>query len=145
MPAMARPRRRRSPSPFRIHPLWLIGLITISVVLVVVGFAKDTSRESPVNTAQTLQKTIGGPWLRARRVGVLPTAVQDSAAAPVAGHGAILLGGLDRNDSSTPTLELVGIGPHRSLGALGTPLHDAAAAAVGSSVYLFGEIGRAHV
>lgn len=138
MRAMARPPHRRSSSPFRIHPLWLVGLIAISVVLVVVGFAKDTSSESPVSTTPALLKTAGGPWLRARPVGVLPAAVQDSAAAPVPGHGAILLGGLDRNDSSTPTLELVGIGPHRSLGSLGTPLHDAAAAAVGSSVYLFG-------
>jgi outer membrane protein assembly factor BamB len=140
IPSMsARPRKRRAPSTFRIHSLWLTALIAASLIAVVVGFATDTRR-----TAQTtnpyLYKSIAkdGPWLKARRVGVLPAAIQDPAAAPVAGHGAILLGGLDSNDTSVATAQLVGVGPHRTLKNLSVPLHDAAAATVGSFVYLFG-------
>jgi outer membrane protein assembly factor BamB len=134
----ARPRRRRAPSSFRIHSLWLTALIAVSLVLLVVGFASDTRRTSDTTEGLFTAKPIAGPWLNARRVGLLPAAVQDAAAAPVAGHGAILLGGLDPNQTSTPAIELVGAGPHRSLGSLGTALHDAAAATVGSNVYLFG-------
>ena len=138
-PMPARPLNRRGLSSFRIHSLWLTALIAISLVLVAVGFATDTQRTSDI-TNPYLYKAItrGGPWLSARKVGVLPAAIQDSAAAPVAGHGAILLGGLNSSDISTTTAELVGVGPHRILKGLNIALHDAAAATVGPYVYLFG-------
>ena len=136
----ARQPRRRAPSSHRIHSLWLTTLIVVSFVLVVVGFATSARRtsDSDVSRGLLLAHPASGPWLSARRVGLLPAAVQDAAAAPVAGHGALLLGGLDQNSSSTARIQLVGAGPHRSLGTLGTSLHDAAAATIGSYVYLFG-------
>jgi outer membrane protein assembly factor BamB len=52
--------------------------------------------------------------------------------------GALLLGGLDSSQSSVPTIHLVGAHAPKLLGNLETPLHDAAAAKLGSKVYLFG-------
>src|SRR5689334_23537453 len=134
MPTMsARPQRRRA-SLQRIHSLWLTVLIVASLVLVVVGFATSAHHRTdsnPPNAASTSNASAvsapGGPWLGAHRLKSLPTAIQDQAAASVAG-GALLLGGLSSSQSSVATIQMTGANASKALGHLQTPLHDAAAA-----------------
>ncbi len=76
--------------------------------------------------------------LRAREAGRIPLAIQDAAAAPLAGNTVALLGGLDATDVSRAGIVTVKNGSSSNIGSLPTPLHDAAAVALGSSVYLFG-------
>ncbi len=134
----ARSRRRRALSSPRTHSLWLTTLIGISAVLLVVGFVTDTQRASHDSASLPLRVGASGPWLAARQVASLPAAVQDAAAAPIPNEGALLLGGLDSSQTSQPSIELAGPDRNNALGKLAVPLHDAAAAAVGGSVYLFG-------
>ena len=141
MPGMsARPHRRRASSQ-RIHSLWLTSLIVASLVLVVVGLATSAHHDSDSKrqgaTALAKVSAPGGPWLGVRRLKSLPSAIQDPAAASVPG-GALLLGGINSNQSSVPTIQFVGANTSKTLGSLQTPLHDAAAAKLGSKVYLFG-------
>src|SRR5690349_16597191 len=135
MPEMsARPHGRRALSQ-RIRSLWLTALIVASLVLVVVGLAtsahhdSDSKRQGP--TAAAKVSATGGPWLSVRRLKALPSAIQDPAAASVPG-GALLLGGVNSNQSSAPTIQFVGTKTSKTLGSLQTALHDAAAAKLGS-------------
>src|SRR5581483_2391514 len=130
MPGMsARPQRRRA-SSHRIHSLWLTALIVASLVLVVVGLATsartDSDSKRQRTTAVVKGSATGGPWLHVRRLEPFPSAIQDPAAASVPG-GALLLGGINSNQSSVPTIQFVRAKTSKTLGTLQAPLHDAAA------------------
>jgi hypothetical protein len=70
--------------------------------------------------------------------GQLPAAVQDAAAAPAGSAGVLLIGGLDRDETSVADVIQIDGGDVRRIGALSTALHDACASAVAGQVYLFG-------
>ena len=72
------------------------------------------------------------------RSSTLAAPVQDAAAAPLAGEGVLLAGGLTPADTSSDALTIVGRAGVRSLGRLPTAFHDSAAASIGRAVYLFG-------
>jgi hypothetical protein len=79
--------------------------------------------------------------LTVRRIGSLGDPVQDAAAAPVGGDGAVLLGGLTAADVSRPDILRLSGGRVAHRGSLPTPLHDAAAVTLGGKVYLLGGQG----
>ena len=103
----------------RIHSLWLTSLIVASLVLVVVGLATSAHHDSDSKrqgaTALAKVSAPGGPWLGVRRLKSLPSAIQDPAAASVPG-GALLLGGINSNQSSVPTIQFVGAKRRRRWG-----------------------------
>jgi DNA-binding beta-propeller fold protein YncE len=72
-----------------------------------------------------------------RPAGELDAAVQDAAPAPF-GDGAVLAGGLTPTDLSTDSIVTVTRAGSRAVGHLPSALHDAAAATIGSSTYVFG-------
>ena len=76
--------------------------------------------------------------LVARRTGTLAQAEQDAAPAPAGGNRVLLLGGLTPADTSSDAITLAGPTGGRVVGRLPGALHDAAAARLGGSVYLFG-------
>ena len=124
MPGMsARPHGRRASSQ-RIHSLWLTSLIVASLVLVVVGLATSAHHDSDSKrqgaTALAKVSAPGGPWLGVRRLKSLPSAIQDPAAASVPG-GALLLGGINSNQSSVPTIQFVGANTSKTLGSSSDP------------------------
>lgn len=80
----------------------------------------------------------GGVHLVVSAAGQLPTAVQDAAAAPVAGTGALLIGGLDSAEASVADVVQIEGGTAKRVATLPTALHDACASAVGGAVYVFG-------
>jgi DNA-binding beta-propeller fold protein YncE len=72
-----------------------------------------------------------------RPAGQLDAAVQDAAPAPFGG-GAVLAGGLTSSDVSTDSIVTATRAGSRAVGHLPGALHDAAAATIGSSTYVFG-------
>jgi YVTN family beta-propeller protein len=76
--------------------------------------------------------------LVARRAGRLADPVQDAAAITLDGAHAMLLGGLTASDVSTDQVSVVSLAGSRAARALPTAVHDAGAARIGGSVYLFG-------
>ncbi len=83
------------------------------------------------------------PRLRTRRTGTLNAPLEDAAAAALDRSSAILLGGLDAEDTSTAAIVVLAPGT-RGTGAtyigarLPEPQHDAQAAVLGGAVYVFG-------
>ena len=117
----------------------LVGLAVIAIAAVAVSLGSGSGR-SPrrATTEATLAPASTPPWLGSRRTGRLRVPVQDSAAVPIGGASAAVLGGLDQSASSRTMIERVSGASDVSIGQLPTPLHDAAAASVDGSVYLFG-------
>jgi len=73
-------------------------------------------------------------------VGALSEGIQDAAAAPgsTSGRLVVLLGGLSASDVSTNAIRVADAKRERTIGTLPVALHDAAAAYLGGSDYLFG-------
>ena len=76
--------------------------------------------------------------LHYRSLGTTPTAIQDAAGAPAAGGISVLAGGLSAADTSTDEVWRLSGGHLVSSGHLPGPQHDAQAAALGGTVYVFG-------
>jgi N-acetylneuraminic acid mutarotase len=81
--------------------------------------------------------------LRARRTGTLSAALEDAAAASLGQGRVVLLGGLDGEDTSTATITMLADAARGTTATdtgarLPEPQHDAQAAALGGSVYVFG-------
>jgi outer membrane protein assembly factor BamB len=123
----------------RRYSAWLLALIAASLVPIAIGLATATRRadvDSPL--VQGGEATEGPVVLASRRVGTLPVALQDAAVTATRPDAAVLLGGLDASGSSRTGIETLSRGQVIPLAHLKTPLHDAAAVAIGRSVYLFG-------
>jgi DNA-binding beta-propeller fold protein YncE len=75
--------------------------------------------------------------VRAVPAGTLATAVQDAAAAPFHG-GAVLVGGLTPADVSTDEIVAATRAGSQRVGRIPGALHDAAAATIGRTTYVFG-------
>jgi N-acetylneuraminic acid mutarotase len=71
-------------------------------------------------------------------IGTLPAAIQDAAVATLPDGRIVLLGGLDSAQTSTDGVGILRGGSTTLHGTLSTPQHDAEAAALGSSIYVFG-------
>ncbi|HEY4826351.1 MAG TPA: hypothetical protein VIH85_06270 [Solirubrobacteraceae bacterium] len=90
---------------------------------------------APVRNARATRRAIR---VNAQLIGTLPSAVQDSAVAPLGQGRVVLLGGIDAAQSSTDAITIIDGGTARTAGALPGAQHDAQAALLGAQVYVFG-------
>ncbi len=123
----------------RRYSAWLVVLAVAALIPVAIGLVSAT-RTSTKDLDRPLGPALpaGAPLLSASAVSSLPVALQDAAAAPIGADAAALLGGLDSASLSRAGVETLRAGRTQALGTLPTPLHDAAAGAIGNYVYLFG-------
>ena len=101
------------------------------------GAGTAAPAQAPVRKAAPPVQTKPSPRLQVRRVGSLPESASRVAAVALPDGRILALGGLVAGSSSDQILR----GPPanlRAAGRLPTPTHDAAAALVGRSAYLFG-------
>jgi hypothetical protein len=104
----------------------------LAVAVLAAGCGSSGSATPPQTTAGNAK-----PRLRVTRIGSLPGAFSKAAAVALPHGRLMVLGGY----TGAGSLDTVLAGPPsrlRSFGRLPQPTHDAAAAAVGGSVYLFG-------
>jgi N-acetylneuraminic acid mutarotase len=112
------------------------GLLAL-IIVIVVAVSGGSSSHHAGKTA-TKPTASAAVHVLVTQTGQLPTAIQDAAAAPAGGSGALLMGGLEAGETSVSgVLKLEGAAA-TPLGSLPTALHDACASAVGGAVYLFG-------
>jgi YVTN family beta-propeller protein len=119
----------------------LIGaLVTGATVLHTHGRDGRRARIDPasVKAIRTKARAVVPRTLVARRTGRLDAPLQDAAAVSLDGSRAMLLGGLTAADASTDAVSVISRNGERAPGRLPTAVHDAAAAKLGRSVYLFG-------
>ena len=119
----------------------LIGaLVTGAIVLHPHGRDGRRARNDPVSvkTIRTNPRAVVPRTLVARRAGRLDAPLQDAAAVSLDNSRAMLLGGLTAADTSTDAVSVISRNGQRASGRLLTAVHDAAAAKLGRSVYLFG-------
>ena len=120
----------------------LIGaLMTGAIVLHAHGRdARRAARLDPVSAKPIRAKPRPAVprTLASAATGRLDAPLQDAAAVPLDGSHAMLLGGLTAADTSTDAVSVISRHGQRSAGHLPTAVHDAAAAKLGGSVYLFG-------
>ena len=119
----------------------LIGaLVTGAIVLHAHGRDGRRARNDPVSvkTIRTKPRAVVPRTLVARRAGRLDAPLQDAAAVSLDNSRAMLLGGLTAADTSTDAVSVISRNGQRASGRLLTAVHDAAAAKLGRSVYLFG-------
>jgi DNA-binding beta-propeller fold protein YncE len=76
--------------------------------------------------------------LRIRQAGTLPAPVQLPAVAGTPAGDALVMGGLDSADASSPAIVRIAGGSARVVGRLPAALHDAAAATIGSRTLFMG-------
>jgi Kelch motif len=118
----------------------VLAALAVPVVLAVVRGSSGRPRPAAGTRSGPVRRGVarGGGDLTVRSIGALGAPVQDTAAAPVGGEGAVLAGGLTAADVSRPDVLLLRGRRTVGHGRLPAPLHDAAAAALGRSVYLLG-------
>jgi DNA-binding beta-propeller fold protein YncE len=119
----------------------LIGaLVTGAIVLHAHGRDDPPARIDPVSAKaiRTRPRAVVTRTLTSKRVGRLDAPLQDAAAVSLDASHAMLLGGLTAADTSTDAVSVISRNGERAAGRLPTAVHDAAAATLGGSVYLFG-------
>ncbi len=132
----------------RILPRFLVALV-VALVLGTVGAMLVRGGTNKATTTKTIQAT-EGTRPRAQPVaqpvqrdlveqmtGSLPSPLMDPSYV-ASGGGIVLLGGLNAADTSVDTVIAAGFHGGRSLGRLPSVRHDAAAALLGSNIYVFG-------
>ncbi len=97
--------------------------------------AKQASVAHPHTVKVTRPKPIRVSY---RALYTLPAPLQDPAYAPIGSGRFALLGGIDSSDSSTDSVLLGDAHAAQHAATLPNPQHDAQAAALGGSVYVFG-------
>jgi YVTN family beta-propeller protein len=127
----------------RSHPLAL-GLVLIALLAAGCGgrhashhsqaAARSRGSARPLARALARRRTL---TLRAVPIGRLPAPVMDPATTAY-GRGVLLAGGLDAHDVSVDDLVRAGDGPARRIGRLPQRFHDAAAATLHGTPYVFG-------
>ncbi len=141
----AQQQRKRRNGAMGVIALLAIGGVAIGSRL---GGSKVSSGPTPsvghakTGTAATVNAkpavTVTTTRLRERNLTTLTAPEQDAAAAAIGPDNVMLLGGLTAADTSRSTIEVVSAKGDRTVGQLPGALHDAAAATLGGSVYLFG-------
>jgi len=118
----------------------LIGALATGIVLHAHGRDGPRARIDPVSAKAIRSKprAVVPRTLVARHAGRLDAPLQDAAAVSLDGSRAMLLGGLTAADTSTDAVSVISRNGERATGRLPTAVHDAAAARLGRSVYLFG-------
>jgi large repetitive protein len=121
------------------------ALLGVAIVAVLIANARGTSHSgNPRPTGRTRaaraseRLAAADPVLPLRRVGTLPTALQDAAAVALEGERLVLLGGLDSEDTSTVAITILSAGRAERAGRLPAAQHDAQGASIGGEVYVFG-------
>ena len=98
-----------------------------------------TTRTSSAGIPARATRTLSRPTqLVEHRQRPLGAAVQDSAAVPLGGTRAMVVGGLNAADTSRADIRVVDARGDRLLGSLPVAVHDTAAARIGRYVYVFG-------
>jgi YVTN family beta-propeller protein len=151
MPPNRRPVRRRHRRTRRL----VRGVIAVAIVLLAIGGLsllveqpnsskhKRTTAGSTTPTRAAATRTrhqVRVLAVEARRVGHLTSPLQDAATAPASSNGrhVALIAGLSAADLSTDAIRIANSGGDTTTGSLPHALHDAAAAYLGGSDYLFG-------
>jgi hypothetical protein len=118
----------------------IAALATGAIVLHAHGRDGRRARIDPVSVKAVRAKprALVPRTLASRRAGRLYAPLQDAAAVPLDGSRAMLLGGLTAADRSTDAVDVISHNGDRASGHLPSAVHDAAAARLGGSVYLFG-------
>jgi Kelch motif protein len=115
-------------------------IIVIGLILALVGGSGQPRRTSVAHRAKRA-KARATPTLKsvsAAQIGTLPAAIEDPAVASLPDGRVVLLGGIDSAQASTDGVGILQGGSVTLHGTLTTPQHDAQAATLGSSVYVFG-------
>ncbi|MDX6600118.1 MAG: hypothetical protein QOE87_4005 [Gaiellales bacterium] len=133
----------------RVGALLVAGLVAIGLAVAASGIGGQSQpaaavAEPPPAPAhggsalelQTARRT-GATRLAEQRIGTLPAPLEDPGAA-VVGSSVVLAGGLTAQDTSTGDVIVVHGGTARRGRSLPSRQHDAPAAALGNSVYVFG-------
>ena len=141
-------RRRRRRRGVRRLVVALLLIVAFGVVAAVLERSRShTSTPAATASAQAPKaarpaaigaSVAGALRVVARHTGLLSAPLQDAASAPAGVNGFALLAGLSASDTSTKEIRLATATGDRVMGQLPTALHDAAAARLGSFVYLFG-------
>jgi hypothetical protein len=116
--------------------------LTALLVLLVLGSACGGSGSKPLAATTAHTRTTQRPRvelerLRVRRIGSLPRTLSKASAVALPGGRLMVLGGY-RGGASLDTISAGTPERLRLVGRLPEPTHDAAAARLGTSVYLFG-------
>ena len=130
--------RRASRRTTTIAVLTLAAAAQATVLLVGRDSRHPTTPASPAPGRTGAAARPGVTVLRARRTGTLPAPLQDPATFGLDSGRALLLGGLDRADTSVAQVVRAGAGSATVLGSLPAAVHDAAATRIGGAGYLFG-------
>jgi hypothetical protein len=125
----ARQRQRSTRLRFALAVVVVTGLL---VALLAGGSSHRAASASPASEVRTRISVGESP------AGSLPAAVQDPAAASLDGERVVLLGGLTGAQSSTSAVTVLSGRGVVGRSALPEAQHDAQAAALGGSVYVFG-------
>lgn len=130
------------------HPLnILLAALALATAGVVSGCGGDSHNTSRSASASTHPRARAHRSRRrsTRRVGLtyrplfaLGAPLRDPASAPLPGGRFVLLGGLDAADTSTAGIELANLHAVTRTASLPIAQHDAQAASIGGSVYVFG-------
>ena len=118
-----------------------VGLAFAAVALAACGGTSSSSSvgtnpRAKAHTAPAVAQSLES--VSVTTAGMLPKAVQDAAAAPLADGRLVLLGGIDDSGGSTASIQTVGNSSSGAPGSLPVPQHDAQAATLGAAVYVFG-------
>ena len=117
----------------------LVGaLIVLGAVAAIVWPRSGGKHEASEPRAPRPRPAVSPVRLSASVAGNLSAPEQDAAVAAPGPASTVLLGGLTAADTSRPDIVLLRGAHERSHATLPQPLHDAAAVAIGRSVYVFG-------
>jgi YVTN family beta-propeller protein len=143
-------RRRRTRRLVRGVVAVAIVLVSIEVISLLVGQTSTSKHNGATSSTSTAPKTARSAAttrrrakvlvVDAKRVGNLTSPLQDAAAAPASANQrqTALIAGLSAADLSTNAIRVASSGGDTTTGSLPRALHDAAAAYLGGSDYLFG-------
>lgn len=131
------------PALLRIFAASLILGSLAAAVSACGGGSATTATTSPESAAasRNLRRPAQGGALHvtATRVATLPAARERTASATTSGGDIVVSGGLSAAQSSTQSVwSVLGDGSVRTLAPLPSPIHDAAATALGATVLIFG-------
>ena len=112
----------------------LVAVSLVSLAGLIAGLGSCGGGSSPGSRTRILIER----QLAVSRVGTLPAAVQDAAAAGLGGERVAMLGGIDAAAGSTGAITLLDGANSTSGGLLPAPQHDAQAASIAGAVYVFG-------
>ena len=130
-----------SPSLWHDRTVGRALFFLVPALALLAGCGGGHAKADPATTAAPAHAVVRQtkPFLHVRPVaaGTLDSAVQDAAAAPFHG-GAVLVGGLTPADTSSDEIVTATRAGSQRVGRISAALHDAAAATIGRTTYVFG-------